>query len=182
MDFELDKHGMDIARVARKESKCRSRQVGACVMTPQGLIVGMGHNGAPAGTVPCAECPRRILGYPSGKGLELCPAVHAEAMALLEAGRNATSGTVYMTCGISCKTCAGLIITAGIKRVVGISWHEYEPYINVPEMWKNAGVQYDVYEEKQLNDNDTVCPECGSPMIPEGGCMVCKLCGYSPCL
>ena len=29
--------------------------------------------------------------------------------------------------------------------------------------------------------NAEPCPECGSPMIEEGGCWTCKVCGYSKC-
>jgi ribonucleoside-diphosphate reductase alpha chain len=25
------------------------------------------------------------------------------------------------------------------------------------------------------------CPKCGEPMIQEGGCVICKNCGYSKC-
>ena len=32
-----------------------------------------------------------------------------------------------------------------------------------------------------LLSNFTVCPECGSPLVFEGGCNTCKNCGYSKC-
>lgn len=30
-------------------------------------------------------------------------------------------------------------------------------------------------------DNDAKCPECGSELIQEGGCVICKSCGWSRC-
>jgi hypothetical protein len=27
----------------------------------------------------------------------------------------------------------------------------------------------------------SVCPECGTNMIPENGCCICPECGWSPC-
>lgn len=30
-------------------------------------------------------------------------------------------------------------------------------------------------------DADALCPECGSPMEHEGGCVICRKCGYSRC-
>lgn len=33
----------------------------------------------------------------------------------------------------------------------------------------------------QQNYNGPVCPECGEPLIFEGGCNICKNCGYSKC-
>ena len=39
------------------------------------------------------------------------------------------------------------------------------------------------YEEKQPTTNimGNPCPECGEPLIHEGGCDVCRNCGYSHC-
>ena len=37
-------------------------------------------------------------------------------------------------------------------------------------------------EPKQINTNSTaICPECGEPLVFEGGCNSCKSCGYSKC-
>ena len=30
-------------------------------------------------------------------------------------------------------------------------------------------------------DNGAKCPECGSELIQEGGCVICKSCGWSRC-
>lgn len=27
-----------------------------------------------------------------------------------------------------------------------------------------------------------VCPECGNIMIPESGCLYCRVCGFTSCL
>lgn len=34
-------------------------------------------------------------------------------------------------------------------------------------------------EKKNVQNN--ICNECGSKMMPEGGCFTCPNCGYSPC-
>ena len=45
----------------------------------------------------------------------------------------------------------------------------------------------EINQETQLNNHKTeqdtksVCPECGEPMSFEGGCVICKACGYSKC-
>jgi len=36
-------------------------------------------------------------------------------------------------------------------------------------------------KNSNTNNNKTICPDCGSQMIPSGGCMYCNQCGYSPC-
>ena len=32
-----------------------------------------------------------------------------------------------------------------------------------------------------INKSDMICPECGEPLVFEGGCNSCKSCGYSKC-
>ncbi|HOE56700.1 MAG TPA: vitamin B12-dependent ribonucleotide reductase [Bacillota bacterium] len=34
---------------------------------------------------------------------------------------------------------------------------------------------------QQPNSNTKACPECGSPVQHEGGCLICRNCGYSKC-
>lgn len=66
-------------------------------------------------------CPRRVLNFPSGEGLHLCVAGHAERNAILNAARkgNCTDGsTLYAYCGVPCKDCATEIVNAGVREVV----------------------------------------------------------------
>lgn len=35
---------------------------------------------------------------------------------------------------------------------------------------------------REKNASPFVCPECGSMMIPESGCMYCRICGFTSCL
>ena len=66
-------------------------------------------------------CPRRILNFNSGYGVEYCPAGHAERNALINAARHgiATRGaTLYLNTNIPCKECLIEITNAGIVEVV----------------------------------------------------------------
>lgn len=75
------------------------------------------------------KCPRRVLGYKSGEGLEICVAGHAERNALINAARNGICTkdlTMYMTCGIPCQECMIEIINAGIKEVVVTAFDFYD--------------------------------------------------------
>lgn len=38
-----------------------------------------------------------------------------------------------------------------------------------------------VKEEDVENDSNKKCPDCGEEIVNEGGCVVCKSCGYSKC-
>ena len=151
--YKWDKYFMSIAQVVANNSSCMSRKIGA-VLTRGKAIVATGYNGPPAYTPHCDErydqdkmlrrelldcideaewdktkCPRRLLGYPSGAGLYLCPATHAEANCICNAAKLGvqTLGTVmYMTCGIPCKNCIALLINAGVHELVVSNLETYD--------------------------------------------------------
>jgi dCMP deaminase len=120
---EWDLFFMNIAKLVSGLSKCSSRKVGAILVKDKD-IVSMGFNGAPAGSNLCQSsgtCPRKKLGIPSGQRLDLCPAQHSESNCVNRAAKKGAAtneSTLYCFCGIPCKSCAGTIINAGIKRVV----------------------------------------------------------------
>ena len=60
-------------------------------------------------------------GYPSGKGMELCPGSHAERMAIsnvAEYNKGTHNGTIYLSSWFPCADCAKMIIDAGIIKLV----------------------------------------------------------------
>jgi dCMP deaminase len=66
-------------------------------------------------------CPRRVIGFKSGEGLEICPAGHAERNALINAARlgiKTDKTKLYMSCGIPCTPCMVEIINAGVEEIV----------------------------------------------------------------
>lgn len=76
-------------------------------------------------------CPRRLLGFESGQGIEWCIAQHAEVNCISNAARNGVStigSTLYMNCVTPCKNCLGTIINAGIIEVVVDSVVLYDKY------------------------------------------------------
>ena len=115
---------LGMARYVAGASKCVSRQVGA-VLTFDGAVRSTGRNGSPRGSSICNDrskpCRRRVMGFKSGEGTEHCVAIHAEANAIIQAGRQGTSTdgcTLYCWCGRPCVKCMGVIINAGISRLV----------------------------------------------------------------
>lgn len=36
-------------------------------------------------------------------------------------------------------------------------------------------------DSREDMNSEKHCPECGEELIPEGGCVFCPNCGYSPC-
>ena len=70
---------------------------------------------------PKGVCPRRIIGFPSGEGLGICPAGHAERNALINAARlgiKTNNTKIYMSCGVPCTPCMVEIINSGVNEIV----------------------------------------------------------------
>lgn len=76
------------------------------------------------------KCPRRVLKFKSGEGLDWCVAGHAERNAIVNAARlglhELKGTTMYMTCAIPCTPCLIEIINAGIKEIVVSSMNVYD--------------------------------------------------------
>ena len=141
----------DLASVVAKNSKCFSRQIGA-ILVKDKTVISTGYNGPPREVPHCGserfysdtklrkiiheagfedsfECPRKLFKFPSGEGLHLCPATHAEANCIANAARlgiNTKDSWMYVTCGVPCKNCLALIINAGIQGVVCTSLTLYD--------------------------------------------------------
>ena len=147
-----DKHFHNLCVELSKQSSCLSRQIGAILVKdniiistgyngpPRGvphcgmeryeqqgkeysdLIYSKINKGSQVTRIISEVCPRNILGYASGEGLDLhCPSVHAETNCLASAARVGAvtnNTTMYMNCIIPCKSCFGLLINAGIKEIV----------------------------------------------------------------
>lgn len=152
MSQAWDRYFKNVAESVAYNSRCLSRQIGAVMVTPDRSIVSTGYNGPPRGHPHCwtlevltwmnirdlddinkvrndGVCPRRVLGYKSGQGLDLCPAGHAERNALINAAREGirTKGnTLYLTCGIPCKDCMIETINAGIAEIVVANMDIYD--------------------------------------------------------
>lgn len=150
-----DEWYLEMCKMVSKKSQCLSRQIGA-VMVYDKAIVSQGYNGPPRGLPHCGyrhqidldlykeyksmdpnfdrdivttKCPRYILGFESGQGLDLCVAGHAERNALINAARKgiATKGCkLYMDCGVPCTPCLVEIINAGIEEIIVTKFEFYD--------------------------------------------------------
>ncbi len=144
---------MKIAEDSKIRSTCLSRQVGAVIIKDK-QIIATGYNGAPSGAIHCTDlgyCVRKKMGYPSGQGLELCRAGHAEANAIDQCARWGTScdgATLYVTTQ-PCVFCCIHIIQAGIKKVVFKG--EYPTGLGL-KLLNESGVEYLKYEDALLQE------------------------------
>ena len=154
--MEWDEYFFSICEVVSKNSKCLSRKIGG-LLVQDNRILCTGYNGPPSGVPVCSAryfiddelmqelgrrgikkergkdysttCPRYLLGYKSGEGLEWCVAAHAERNVLITAARFGVSTKdkiLYLSCGIPCKDCMIEIINAGVKEVVVSTMSSYD--------------------------------------------------------
>lgn len=108
-----DKRFLGLAKVVGSWSKDPSTQVGSVIVDQKKRIISIGFNGFPTGIEDSSD-----LLLDREQKYEII--VHAEANALMFANRSLEGCTIYTYPFQPCSKCAGLIIQAGLTRVVSI--------------------------------------------------------------
>ena len=134
-----DEYFMGVAMLAARRSKDPNTQVGACIVSPENIIVSTGYNGMPKG---CSDDE-----YPwerDGEETKYPYVVHAELNAILNASGRDLRGSRISVALFPCNECAKAIIQSGIKEVVYLS----DKYAGTPmnaaskRMMISAGVKF----------------------------------------
>lgn len=138
MRSSIDAWAMSLAVVTEKRGTCLRRQVGCVLLDRQNRLLATGYNGVARGLPHCNEavfgeevptsgpygvrpvlyphaCPGARM--PSGTGLDVCEAVHAEQNALLQCGDPDVVWSCYVTVS-PCVPCTKLLMNTGCRRVV----------------------------------------------------------------
>lgn len=114
-----DDYFMSVAFLSSMRSKDPSTQVGACIVSPDKRIVGIGYNGFPRG---CSddELPwaREAVSELDTKYPYVC---HAEMNAILNKNSADVKGCTIYVGLFPCNECAKMIIQSGIAEVVYLS-------------------------------------------------------------
>lgn len=117
------KRFMAAAQESATKSFCERNKTGSVVVGENGIIAGRGHNSPPSGILTCREaegkCIRNMFKIPSGQEYEkTCQNVHSEVRALLNAGREALKGTLFLF-GHSymCFNCTTSALESGVEDV-----------------------------------------------------------------
>ena len=137
-----DEYFMGIALLAAHRSKDPNTQVGACIVSPENIIISTGYNGMPKG---CSDDE-----YPwerEGGETKYPYVVHAELNAILNAhGRDLQGSRLYVAL-FPCNECAKAIIQSGIAEVVyyGDKYHDSDSSVAARFMFKKAGVRLTTY-------------------------------------
>lgn len=107
---DLDEIYMQTALLHSKLSRANRKHVGAVLVTKQGVTL-TGFNGTAAGLPNACE---------DASGNTLLHVIHAELNCVLKAAKEGISvvdSTMYITLS-PCQQCAGMLIQAGVNRVV----------------------------------------------------------------
>lgn len=143
-ETKWDRRFLELAKHISTYSKDPSTQVGAIIVQPEHLIVGLGYNGFPRGVLDSEE---RL----HEREIKYLFMVHAEANAILMAGDKAKGAILYVYPSFMlppiCNECCKLVIQSGIKAVVG-----YEPDPNEERAKRWAG---------SILISQTMCKEAG---------------------
>lgn len=135
--MDKDRYFLKLAEDVSKAGTCLRRFVGCVLTNGHGHIIGTGYNGRPRGMKHCNELlvegvpgayytagfPKGYVNacegatLPSGQGLDLCEAVHAEANALLQCKNVEEIHTCYVTHS-PCINCVKLLMNTSCERVV----------------------------------------------------------------
>lgn len=107
-----DEYFMGIALLAANRSKDPNTQVGACIVSPENVIISTGYNGLPNG------CSDDAFPWDSGKYPFV---VHAELNAILNAGGRVLRGARIYVALFPCNECAKAIIQSGISEILYLS-------------------------------------------------------------
>ena len=133
-----DRRYMELAEHIAQWSKDPNRKVGA-VVTRDNYVIGIGFNGFPRGV---KDSRARL----NDKELKNLIMVHAEINALSHAGGE--GDTIYVWPLLPCTVCLGVIIQAGVKRVVTMPLRQDSKWNQglVLELAEEADVAIDTLE------------------------------------
>lgn len=147
-----DEYFLEVMHALAKRATC-DRGRTACVIVKENQIVVSGYVGSPPGLPHCDEVGhlmKKVMEEDGSIHEHCMRTIHAEQNAICQAAKRGVSvngATIY--CKLApCRTCAMLLIAAGIKRVV--AEYKYHAGGEAEEMLKTAGVSVEYIHDETL--------------------------------
>jgi dCMP deaminase len=117
----VDEYFMDMTHLVKVRGTCPRRRVGAVIVKDKRVLT-TGYNGAPRNFPHPIDvgCLRDELEIPHGMLADICPCLHAEQNAIIQAATTGVSidgGDLYCTTQ-PCTQCSRMVANCGIRRVV----------------------------------------------------------------
>lgn len=125
-----------MARLLASLGTCARRQVG-CVLTDQRFrVLSTGYNGSPAGATHCTDAPCAGAHLPSGTGLDVCRAIHAEQNALVSL--RDPDQVFYVFCTTApCMHCVKMLATTAASVILFTD--DYPQSEQAAAYWRSLG-------------------------------------------
>lgn len=143
-----DEYFMGIALLSAERSKDPSSKVGAAIVRDK-RVLSLGYNGMPRG------CEDKDMPWGKGSADPLKNkypyVVHAELNAILNANKDITGSTLYVTM-FPCNECAKAVIQSGIKEVIYLeNKHDGEDSVKASRfLLEKAGIKVSHYQGRIL--------------------------------
>lgn len=148
-----DEYFLNIMKVVAGRATCDRARAGGggCVIVKDKRILVTGYVGSPPGCVHCDDVGHEFKGkvHEDGKITNHCVrTTHAEQNAICQAAKMGISidGATLYNFMFPCYTCAKLIISSGIKRVVILK--DYHASKDSKRIFDEAGVKYELLDEE----------------------------------
>ena len=135
---------LTMARTISLRGTCRRRRVGCVLTDVNQRVLSMGFNGNAKNEAHCIDVACLGASAPSGTGLELCEALHAEMNALLFCADIMKIDTCYCTTS-PCRTCVKMLMQTSCQRIVFL---ETYPHADAEELWVRQGRRWEHHGEK----------------------------------
>jgi dCMP deaminase len=129
-----------VALVATRAT-CIRRKVGCILVNEQGHVLATGYNGVCAGAVHCIDKPCAGANQPSGQGLHLCEAIHAEQNALIQCRNINEIHTAYVTSS-PCISCMRLLANTSVTRIV---FSERYPHVESERIASSRNIAWELF-------------------------------------
>jgi dCMP deaminase len=128
---------LNMALVLSEQSTCVRRKVGAIFTDHLHHIISAGYNGGAPGLTHCTESPCKGANMPSGEGLDLCEATHAEQNALMWCHDVQKIHSVYVTTA-PCVHCIKMLMNTSCEHIHFV--FSYPHSDTSRKLWLNSSI------------------------------------------
>jgi len=126
---------MKMAKALSEQSTCIRRNVGCILLDNKLRIIGSGYNGSSHGASHCIDTPCKGAHFLSGKGLDMCEAIHAEQNALMQC-KDIDAIHIAVCTTFPCKHCTKMLLNTGCNLIVFNE--DYESTATGLQIWVDA--------------------------------------------
>lgn len=146
-----DEYFTSLAMLVSSRASCARRKVGCVLVDKHNHILATGYNGVARGQPHCTDTPCPGAHCPSGQGLELCEAIHAEANAMLQCKDKEAIAKAFVTTA-PCVHCIKLLMNTSCQEVVFIQ--DYPHSDTSRKLWESAGRVWRQYSPHRIDIAD----------------------------